>query len=314
MSPSQSDMWKWQPLPVRCVNGFGMNVASMSPSSRPSAPRAVHHVAEEDRAVAARERVGVGEVLLELAVRVLVVVRVVAPAELVDVARDRRQEVVVAREALEVVAGLLERVERVGEPDRAVVRRSTRKYSSSRPILNSKPLLARRGELAAEDRARVVRPLLAVDGDVAGEAGERRLPGHRREAREVGDRGDVGIARHLADLAGGEAGEAGAVGDEVVEIRRRARASRSAARTCRRTARRRTRSRAPPLPADVLDGGRGGVCGPCAPPSGTSRDDNRRAARARRWRLLYSRAGRGVSTCAGRAPPRAARSSPRSRP
>ena len=29
VSPSQSDMWKWQPLPVRCVNGFGMNVASM---------------------------------------------------------------------------------------------------------------------------------------------------------------------------------------------------------------------------------------------------------------------------------------------
>ena len=27
MSPSQRDMWKWQPFPVRCVNGFGMNVA-----------------------------------------------------------------------------------------------------------------------------------------------------------------------------------------------------------------------------------------------------------------------------------------------
>ena len=43
----------------------------------------VNHVAEEDRAVARDERVVVGEVLLELAVRVLVVVRVVAPAELV---------------------------------------------------------------------------------------------------------------------------------------------------------------------------------------------------------------------------------------
>ena len=85
MSPSQSDMWKWQPLPVRFVNGFGMKVASM-PSLL---GERVHHVAEEDRAVAARERVRVGEVLLELAVRVLVVVRVVAPAELVDV-RSRR--------------------------------------------------------------------------------------------------------------------------------------------------------------------------------------------------------------------------------
>ena len=28
VSPSQSDMWKWQPLPVRLLNGLGMNVAS----------------------------------------------------------------------------------------------------------------------------------------------------------------------------------------------------------------------------------------------------------------------------------------------
>ena len=27
VSPSQSDMWKWQPFPVRFENGFGMKVA-----------------------------------------------------------------------------------------------------------------------------------------------------------------------------------------------------------------------------------------------------------------------------------------------
>ena len=27
VSPSQSDMWKWHPFPVRWENGFGMNVA-----------------------------------------------------------------------------------------------------------------------------------------------------------------------------------------------------------------------------------------------------------------------------------------------
>ena len=43
----------------------------------------VDHVAEEDRAIARGEDVVVLEVRLELAVRVLVVVRVVAPAELV---------------------------------------------------------------------------------------------------------------------------------------------------------------------------------------------------------------------------------------
>src|SRR5215213_75983 len=45
------------------------------------------HVAEEDRTVAGRERVGVLEVLLELPVRVLVVGRVDVPPERVDVAR-----------------------------------------------------------------------------------------------------------------------------------------------------------------------------------------------------------------------------------
>ena len=29
VSPSHKDMWKWQPLPVRFENGFGMNVASI---------------------------------------------------------------------------------------------------------------------------------------------------------------------------------------------------------------------------------------------------------------------------------------------
>ena len=117
VSPSQSDMWKWQPFPVSCENGFGMNVAIIPRLLR----QRVNHVAEEDRAVARDERVVVGEVLLELAVRVLVVVRVVAPSELVAVARDRRQEVVATRKAGHVVAGLLERVVRVGDLDRAVI-------------------------------------------------------------------------------------------------------------------------------------------------------------------------------------------------
>ncbi len=79
------------------------------------------HVAEEDRAVAGGERVGEVEVLLELAVGVLVVGRVVVPAELGHVARDLRDEVEVARERAHVVTGLVEGVERVGQLDRAVL-------------------------------------------------------------------------------------------------------------------------------------------------------------------------------------------------
>ena len=71
----------------------------------------VDEVAEEDRPVGGDDRVVVLEVRLELAVRVLVVVRVVAPAELVLVLRERRDELVVPRQALHVVAGLVERIE-----------------------------------------------------------------------------------------------------------------------------------------------------------------------------------------------------------
>ena len=178
----------------------------------------VHHVAEEDRAVAADERVVVGEVLLELPVRVLVVVRVVPPPELVHVAGDRRQEVVVPREAAEVVAGLLEVVERVGELQPAVVAAAEEEVLELEADLELEAGLARPGELVPENRARVVRPRLALDRDVAGEPGDGRLPGDRREAVEVGDRGDVGVARHLADVARREAGEPGAVVDQVVEV------------------------------------------------------------------------------------------------
>ena len=80
-------------------------------------------------------------------------------------------------------------------------------------------LLRRAASWFAQDRARAVRPRLALDGDVACEAREVRLPRDRREAVEVGDRRDVRVARQLADLAGGEAGEARALGDEVVEVR-----------------------------------------------------------------------------------------------
>src|SRR4029450_5425608 len=61
------------------------------------------------------------EVLLELAVGVLMVGRVVVPTQGGDVARDRRDEVEVAREAAHVVTGLLEGVERVGDLDGAVL-------------------------------------------------------------------------------------------------------------------------------------------------------------------------------------------------
>ena len=118
-SSSHSDMWKWPPLPVRWPNGLGMNVASIPSRLR----HRVHHVAEEDRAVGGGQGVRELEVRLELAVRVLVVVGVAAPAELVDVGREPAQELVVAGQALHVVTGLVELVERVGQLELAVAPR-----------------------------------------------------------------------------------------------------------------------------------------------------------------------------------------------
>ena len=83
-----------------------------------------------------------------------------------------RQEVVVARQAREVVAGLLERVELVGELDRAVLVAAHEEVLELEAHLELVALLRACCELAAQDRPRVVRPLLALDGDVAGEAGE----------------------------------------------------------------------------------------------------------------------------------------------
>ena len=179
----------------------------------------VHHVAEEDGTVAAGERVRVLEVLLELPVRVLVVVRVVAPAELVAVLRHRRQEVVLSRQPGHVVTGLLERVHLVGDLDRPVGVQLHEEVLELAADLELVALLGCLREHVPQDRAGAVRPGFALDGDVAGEAREVLLPGDEREAREIGHRRDVGIARELTDLAGCEAGEPGALLEEAVEVR-----------------------------------------------------------------------------------------------
>src|SRR5207247_2580266 len=109
----------------------------------------------------------------------------VAPAELVDVVRDLAQELVVPRQALEVVAGLLEIVELVGDPDAAVLavlpEQEILELHAHLELVagGSRPL-----ELVAKDRPRVVWPLLALDRDVTRESRERRLPRNRREAAQ----------------------------------------------------------------------------------------------------------------------------------
>src|SRR5947208_16415456 len=113
------------------------------------------------------------------------VVGIVAPAEVVDVLRRRGQEVVVARQPTKVVARLLERVELVGDLDAAVLRLAEEEVLELEADLELVPRRPRPLELVAQNRPRVVRPLLAFDVDVAGKPREARLPGPRGEAREV---------------------------------------------------------------------------------------------------------------------------------
>ena len=176
------------------------------------------HVAEEDRPVAGAERVREIEVLLELAVRVLVVVGVVVPAELRHVARDLGHEVEVARERAHVVTGLVEGVEPVGQLDRAVLVEPDEEVLELHAHHELVAELARPVELAAQDRARAVRPLLALHVDVTREAGDARFPGQRGERADVRHRRHVRVVRLLPDRPGGKAGEAGAFAQERVQV------------------------------------------------------------------------------------------------
>src|SRR5262249_15249529 len=148
----------------------------------------VNHVTEEDGAVARHERVVVREVLLELAVRILVVVRVVAPPEVVAVPRDGRQMLVAPGEAGHVVARLVERVVTICDLDRSVLAARDEEVFELETDPELETLLSRTRHDPAEDRARAVRPLLALHSHVAGEPREVRLPGDGGVTREVGDR------------------------------------------------------------------------------------------------------------------------------
>jgi len=83
----------------------------------PASCQHVDHVPEEDRAVGGDQRLVVLPVLLELTPCVLVVVRVVAPAQLVDVLRDPDEVVPHAAQALGLVARLGAVVERIRDVD-----------------------------------------------------------------------------------------------------------------------------------------------------------------------------------------------------
>ena len=110
---SHSEMWQWQPLPVRPGKGLGMKVAR-----RPcfSATDLTMNL-KNDMPVGGGERVVVLPVHLELAVRVLMVVLIGLPAERQHVVADLGDDVVAAHQGLLIVAGLLGDVGGIGDLD-----------------------------------------------------------------------------------------------------------------------------------------------------------------------------------------------------
>ena len=121
-------------------------------------------------------------------------------------------EVEVARQRSHVVAGQLERVVLVGDLDAPVLGSTNEEVLELGPHLQ---LVAERlcpGEGVPQDRARAVRPRLALDRDIAGEPRHVLLPGQDRERRRVRHGDHVGVVRALSDVAGREPSEPGALG------------------------------------------------------------------------------------------------------
>ncbi len=178
------------------------------------------HVAVEDGAVAGGQRVGVGEVLLELPVRVLVIGRVHLPPERVHVTDHVGDEVERAGQRPDVVAGLLEGVEGVGELDPAVVGLPHQEVLELTADLELESGLARAIDLAAQNRARAVGPRLTLDRGVAREPADLRPPGELDERPDVRDRDQVGVVGRLADVPRREPREPRPVGEQAFELLR----------------------------------------------------------------------------------------------
>ena len=163
---------------------------------------------EEDHPVGGGERVCVGEVDLELAVRVLVVDLVDVEAGGLERGDELLDECARPRQPLVVVAGLVERIGHVrrhgtarGVPHEQHEFRFEARVE--RPAARREPR-----DLLLQHVAGIERPRGVLHAAVAHDAREAGLPGHQRERREVADRHIVGAVRLLSEAPHSEACEA----------------------------------------------------------------------------------------------------------
>ena len=144
---------------------------------------------------------------LELAVGVLVVVLVRAPAQLQHVVADLADDVVAAHQGLLVVARLggVVLVVRDRAPSGQM-----RKYSHSTPVLTKRPWSVACFEHVLQDDARRLGDVLVLHDAVGGDPGDLLLPGQLDERRRVGHAEQIRVRRRHVEV-GGEAREPGAV-------------------------------------------------------------------------------------------------------
>jgi hypothetical protein len=145
----------------------------------------------------------------------------IRPAESRDGVGDLHDEVEVAGQRAHVVAGLFERVLRVGQLERPVLAPAQEEVLELGAELEFEAEVGRALERRAKDRPRAVGPGLALDGGVAGEARDVAPPRQDRERSHVGHGDQVGGVRALTDVTGCEAGEARPLLQQIVEVGRR---------------------------------------------------------------------------------------------
>src|SRR5438876_6019522 len=178
------------------------------------------HPPEEDVPIGRRERVRIAPVDLELAVGVFMVVGVGVPPQLLDVLDQGCHQLQVPVERPQVIARLAQGVQRVPRRVFPALVASQEHELRLDSHIHHVPLLPRPLQLLPEDVPRAIRPLLAVDKDIARDPGRVLPPGEDGQRVEVRDAGDVGVVGALADLAGSEAGEAATVPGHVLQVGR----------------------------------------------------------------------------------------------
>ena len=160
---------------------------------------ALDHELEECLAICGDQRVVIFPVHLELAVRVLMVVLVRAPAEREHAVADLRDHVVAPHQRLLVVAGLGLRVGAVG--DAGTVGRDEEEFALHAG-LHLQALLGGAGDLCLERIARGGLHGRVVHPQVGGEPGDLRLPRQLDEAGGIGPGEQVRVGRRHVEPSG----------------------------------------------------------------------------------------------------------------